>query len=173
MYFYNLLKSLADVQALGADDYLDWGETEAFVPEIGTGECAGVSYDVVSTIFNDAGERLHYSGEALEGGYYSDSIYHSYSTFVIAAKALLLSRDAHCNTHIGIIRDFAEHFEALALEVDFEATVLQINQNIPEPAFAKAYYEQAKNFFEKAIALRKEETQEGKEKEVISNYYKA
>ncbi|MBL6447303.1 HEPN domain-containing protein [Fulvivirga sp. 29W222] len=173
MYFYNLLKSLADVQSLTQDDYLDWGETEAFVPEIGTGECAGVSFDVVSTIFNDAEERLHYSGEALENGYYSDSIYHSYSTFVITAKALLLSRDVHCNTHIGIIKDFTEHFDALALQVDFEATVLQINQNTPEPAFAKEYHEQAKNFYQKALVLRKDEAQDGKDKEVISNYYKA
>ena len=173
MYFYNLLKSLADIQSLSPDDYLDWGETEAFVPEIGTGECAGVSYDVVSTIFNDAEERLHYSGEALKDGYYSDSIYHSYSTFVIAAKALLLSRDVHCNTHIGIIRDFAEHFKTLAGEVDFETTVLQINQRVPEPEFAKQYQEQANNFFQKAIALRKAEAQDEKDKEVISNYYKA
>lgn len=173
MYFYSLLKSLADVQALSKDDYLDWGETEAFVPEIGTGECAGVSYDVVSTILNDAEERLHYSGEALTDGYYSDSIYHSYSTFVITAKALLLSRDVHCNTHIRIIKDFSEHFDVLAKQVDFEATTLQINQRVPEPLFAREYHEQAKDFFQRAEALRKEEAKNEKEKEVISNYYKA
>ncbi|ELR69077.1 Ferredoxin--sulfite reductase [Fulvivirga imtechensis AK7] len=171
MYFYNLLKPLGDLTALGGDDYLDWGETEAFVPEIGTGECAGVSYDMVGTILQDAEERLHYGGEALENGYYADSIYHSYSTFVITAKALLLSIDIQCNTHIGIIKDFAKHFDG-GLGQDFEAKVLQINQNIPEPAFATDYLEQARAFFREALALRTVQALES-EKEVISNYYKA
>lgn len=172
MYFYNLLKPLADASTFQKDDYLDWGETEAFVPEIGTGECAGVTFDMVSTILQDADERLHYAEEALESGYYSDSIYHSYSTFVVTAKALLLNIDVQCNTHIGIIKDFATHFEDKGPGKDFEVKVLQINQNIPEPGFAADYFKQAKAFYEDALKLRKEQELES-EKQVISNYYKA
>lgn len=170
MYFYNLLKPLGDINALEADDYLDWGQTESFIPEIGTGECAGVSYDMVSTILQDADEKLHYAEEALKNGYYADSIYHSYSTFVVTAKALLLSVDVQCNTHIGIIKDFGTHFGE-GIGKDFESRVLQINQNIPEPGFATDYLEQAKAFNAEAVKLRKE--QAASEKEVISNYYKA
>ena len=41
-----------------------------------------------------------------------DSIYHSYTGFIVGAKALLLSKDIKCNTHQGILEDFQEHYVA-------------------------------------------------------------
>ncbi|MTI31362.1 HEPN domain-containing protein [Xanthovirga aplysinae] len=179
-YFYNLLKPLADLEKLSASDYIDWGNTEDFIPEIGTGECAGVSFDMVSTILQDAEEKLYYAREALAENYYSGAIYHAYSTFVVAAKGLLLSKDVNCNTHKGIISDFNTHFYEggeVTLPLDFETLVLQINKNEPEEVFAKAYLEQAEDFYSMVIHYRREQA-EGREIEVadklvLSNYYKA
>jgi sulfite reductase (ferredoxin) len=172
MYFYALLKPLAQTKELARDEYVDWGHTDAFVPEIGTGECAGISYDVVSTILQDAEERLHLAKKAYTQQYYSDSIYHSYSTFVIAAKALLLSKDVQCNTHIGIIKDFAENFAELPLEAPFEEVVLRINRHEPSPEFAQEYLSQAENFYQWAQQWRARH-QTNQNQAVITNYYQA
>ncbi|MDN5204511.1 HEPN domain-containing protein [Fulvivirgaceae bacterium BMA10] len=179
IYFYDLLKSLGDLTALEKTDYIDWGHSEQFIPEIGTGECAGVSYDVVSTIITDAEEKLYYANEAFAENKYSDSIYNSYNTFVVGAKALLLSKDVNCNTHIGIIRDFDIHFYQtgeIQLDQNFESLTLQINKNDPTEAFAKAYLAQAEDFLQKVKEIRKgqiEASGTDEEKLVINNFYKA
>ena len=77
MYFYDLLKSLADPSTLSAEGFQDWGYTDDFVPEIGVGECAGVMLDLVGTIFNDARERLDSGREALEVERWAYSIFFS------------------------------------------------------------------------------------------------
>ena len=38
-----------------------------------------------------------------------ETIYYAYTGFIIAAKALLLSKDVECNTQIKILRDFDTH----------------------------------------------------------------
>ncbi|MEL6925057.1 MAG: nitrite/sulfite reductase, partial [Bacteroidota bacterium] len=93
MYFYNLLKHLGNLDTLADDELIDWGEAQNYVQAIGVGECAGVAFDVVGTIINDAREKIELSQAALEEGLLADSIYHSYSAMVIGAKALLLSAD--------------------------------------------------------------------------------
>ncbi|WP_306416937.1 HEPN domain-containing protein [Fulvivirga maritima] len=173
-YFYDLLKPYANLETITDDDYKDWGETDNFIPEIGTGECAGVTYDMVGTIINDASERLEKAKEALKQGYFADSIYHSYSSQVIGAKALLLSKDVKCNTHIGIIKDFTTYFYENG-EVDFgknfEEKVLKINDNEPTEAFAKSYLKQADEFFSIVIAIRKSQIENGNlDKEVLNPY---
>ncbi|AHM62511.1 ferredoxin--nitrite reductase [Flammeovirgaceae bacterium 311] len=179
MHFYGLLKPLADLNKLVPSDYVDWGHDENFIPEIGMGECAGVSYDVVGTIITDAQERFLFSRRAFEAGRYADAIYHAYSTFIIGAKALLLSKDVHCNTHQGIINDFHTHYFLtgdFALEQPFEELVLQINKNEPEAGFAQAYMQQADAFLANVIAKRQEQValaNEAKDKVVIDTYYKA
>ena len=110
MYFYNLLKPLAQLDTLTPEEYIDWGEELTFTPEIGVGECAGVMYDVVGTILQDAMEKTQAAHKSLRYDRLADATYHTYSAFVIGAKALLLSKDVHCNTHIGIIQDFETHF---------------------------------------------------------------
>lgn len=179
MYFYNLLKPLADLEQLIKSDYIDWGHSEAFIPEIGTGECAGVSYDVVGTIINDAEERIHFADKALSRNKLSDAVYHSYSSMVIGAKSLLLSKDIHCNTHQGIINDFNTHYyEAgdIQLNQSFTDLVLQINKNEPTTEFAAKYLSEAKSFLELVKAKRQEQIakeQDEKDKVVVQSYYKA
>ena len=178
-YFYGLLKPLADLTRLEDADYIDWGHEENFIPEIGTGECAGVSLDVVGTIIQDAVEKNDLAKTTLESERYAESIYHSYNTFVVGAKALLLGKDIACNTQNRIIKDFNEHYVQsgeMDLQGDFESIVLQINQNQPEESFATTYYQQAKSFMDQVIKIRSRQVEADnslEEKLVIGNYYKA
>ncbi len=174
-HFYDRLKELANTENLTDRDFVDWGNEGAYQRAIGVGECAGVSLDLVSIILQDAAEKLDLSGQAYQGAAIGDSIYHSYSAFVIGAKALLLHEDIRCNTHKGIIKDFQEHFVAtgkIAVEGSFPDLVLQINQNEPSPAFATAYGRQAQEFVQRVFAYRQQHGGET-DKLVIGNYYKA
>jgi sulfite reductase (ferredoxin) len=177
IYFYNLLKPLANLLNLAKEDYVDWGHSESFIPEIGTGECAGITYDVVGTIINDAEERLYLSNKAFIKEKYSDAVYHAYSSFVIGAKSLLLGKDIHCNTHNGIINDFQKHYYEAGdfnLDQNFTDLVLQINSNLPTEEFAAHYIALAKEFIDKVKAKRQEQVEQaGKDKVVVDNYYKA
>lgn len=179
MYFYKLLKPLADVEKLIDSDYIDWGHSEQFIPEIGTGECAGVSYDVVGTIIQDSEEKLQWAEEAFNRTLFADAVYHAYSVFVVGAKALLLSKDINCNTQIGIINDFNQHFYEsgeIALDSDFTALVLQINKQDPKKEFAASYIKQANDFLEQVKAIRRRSLELSllpEDKVVVNNYYKA
>lgn len=178
MHFYGLLKPLADLNKLDKADYVDWGHTESFTPEIGVGECAGVMYDVIGTILTDAEEKVFFAQKALDKEKYADAIYHSYSSFVVAAKALLLSKDVSCNTHIGIINDFNEHFVKsgeFSLERSFDEWVLRINKNEPGKDFAEVFYADAKKFVEQVVTFRTNQLAASKapDSKVISEFYKA
>ncbi|MFA0963332.1 nitrite reductase [Roseivirga sp. BDSF3-8] len=173
-YFYSLLKPLADVASLQPSDYIDWGHNEAFIPEIGTGECAGISYDMVATIINDAQERYDLALKALSRDRLPDAVYQAYSAFVIGAKALLLSRDVHCNTHDKIISDFEEHFDSaqFGLADGFASHVLQIRSQTPTETFAARYIDSASHFLKKVRDYRQSQQNE-QDKEVVQHYYKA
>ncbi|WP_268122321.1 nitrite/sulfite reductase [Roseivirga pacifica] len=178
MHFYHLLKPLAEIETLDQADYMDWGKTENFVPEIGVGECASVMLDVIGTIIEESQERLDWSVEGLEQKAFADAIYNSYSSFVIAAKALLLSEDVKCNTQIGILESFEEHFstqEVFLFDGGFKAHVLEMNQHEPSEAFANSYFAQAADFLQKVRDFRQAQlvAQGGQDKEVISDFYKA
>jgi len=178
-YFYQLLKPLSDKEQLKADDYLDWGNTDQFKPTIGVGECAGVSLDVIGSILDEAESKVGLAKEGLIERAYADSIYNSYSAFVIGAKALLLSIDVKCNTRISIIRDFQTHFTSkgqVLILSDFESHVLQINQNEPSQEFAISYFEEAHYFIKQVLSYREaqlNESSDGEDKQVVDNYYKA
>ncbi len=174
IYFYDLLKHLADPSTLSAEGFQDWGLTDDFVPEIGVGECAGVMLDLVGTILNDAKERLASGKEALEIGRWADAIYYGYNTFVIGAKASLLDNDVQCNTHKGIIDDFQKHIvdEGLInLPASFEDIVLQINKHEPSEGFAVVYLRQAEEFLKGIELLRASSS--AVDKLVINEFYKA
>lgn len=177
MYFYNLLKPLADTATLVDEDYMDWGYNEDFIPEIGTGECAGVMYDMVGIILNDADERLKRSEKTFEKERYADTIYYAYNAFVIGAKALLLGKDIHCNTHHGIIADFNTHYYEsgeIKLDRSFEELVYQMKQHEPTRAFAESYRAQAAAFLAQVKNVRKQQQNgEFTDKIVIENFYKA
>lgn len=159
-YFYDLLKPLTDLNALIDEDFIDWGQGDKFATAIGVGECASVVIDLVQTLLFEGEEKLEWGKVALDANQYADSIYHSYSTFVQTAKALLLGEGVACNTQTGVINDFDKHFVQTgkwAIEGTFNELVLQINKNEPSEAFAKAYYKQATEFYQQAHALRQQE----------------
>lgn len=179
MYFYQMLKPLAELKALKESDYIDWGSTVNYKPAIGVGECAGISLDVVGTVIAESQEKLELAGEGLREGLHADSIYNSYSSMVIAAKALLLSEGVHCNTQAGIVKDFNSHFvlaEKIKLPKDFESLVFQINKREPSLDFAEEYMAEASLFLQLARRFRKKQLESGsaqEEKLVVDNYYKA
>ena len=156
-YFYELLKSLASTDNLVDSDFIDWGHDETFKTEIGVGECAGVTIDLVSTLLLESEERLASGTEAFEADAYSDSIYHSYSALVNTAKALLVSEGLKTNTQAGIIKDFDEKYPQAAhfnLENSFQETVYAMNENAPTKDFAQSYLTLAIKFVKDAFALR-------------------
>ncbi|BDD07252.1 nitrite reductase [Aureibacter tunicatorum] len=179
MYFYNLLKPLADVSEIEASDYIDWGRNEEFIPEVGVGECAGVSFDMISTILGDADERIYLSEKGLAEEAYADAIYNSYSSMIIGAKALLLSQDIACNTNHKIITTFDEEYVSkglIAIGTDFESKVLKINKNEPSRDFAISFLEEAKEFNAKVKEIRASQIEDDgsqADKLVVHTFYKA
>ena len=167
--FYHLLKPLTELNNVLPSEYIDWGHNEEYDTAVGTGECAVVVIDLVATLLTEAEEKLSYAEEALQADAFADSIYHSYSSFVNTAKALLLLKDINCNTQSGIINDFDKSYSADYLfteiyhglteqaEMNFSALILQINKNEPAREFALTYQKQAKQFNTAARAYRLKE----------------
>jgi sulfite reductase (ferredoxin) len=158
-YFYELLKPLASLETLLAEDYIDWGEKEKYATAIGVGECAGVMIDLVSTLILEAEEKLEWSRECLDKKAYADGIYNTYSAFIHSAKALLLQQGVQCNTQAGILKDFDLHFTQTGLYTDstgFKETVLQMNDAEPSEDFAIAYLNKAKDFVSFAKQYRQQ-----------------
>src|SRR5205814_1728748 len=158
-YFYELLKPLASLETLVAEDYIDWGEREKYSTAIGVGECAGVMIDLVATLILEAEEKLEWSKDCLDKKAYADGIYNSYSAFIHGAKALLLQQGVQCNTQAGILRDFDVHFTQKGMYTDsdsFKETVLQMNKVEPSEEFAISYVQQAEDFVAFAKQLREQ-----------------
>lgn len=180
-HFYDVLKPLGDSKTITEEEYFDWGQDHEYRQEIGVGECAGVSIDVIGAILNDASNKIIAAGKSADNAAWADAGYHAYSAMITAAKALMLAEDKKCNTHIGILRDFSEHFGdrfsplsrrgagGEGSQQPFETFVLRIKQNEPTESFVKDYLTDARAFVSKAI--RERESQLGKT--VISEYYKA
>jgi sulfite reductase (ferredoxin) len=146
MYFYELLKELADASTLEANELVDWGHEEAYKVAVGVGECAGVVIDLVATLLLEALEKLELGQEALAEGRWADSIYHHYAGLINSAKALLLSEDISTNSYANIIAQFDEAFVAtgkIHLGGTFAEKVYEINQQEPTEEFAKTYAKQA------------------------------
>ena len=179
-YFYTLLKPLADTSEVLNVEYIDWGAKEFFQPAIGVGECAGVTYDMVSTIIGDAEEKLEAAQTTLAANAISaHTIYHAYNTFVVGAKALLLSIDVKCNTQIGILKDFDTHFVQTGkfeFPMSFEEYVLRLRQNEPTEDFARQFVADATLFLTKVKATRAAQIaadQQQLDKVVVDSFYRA
>lgn len=155
-YFYTLLKPLADLTTVMPQDYVDWGQENNFILHTAVGECAGVIIDLVSTLLIDSEEKLEWAAEAIRSKQYADSIYHSYSSMINTAKALLLTVDTKPSTQIQTILDFQKTFVETGLIKmhDFKEAVLRINKNEPGEEFAIEYLESAKQFLADAYAFR-------------------
>lgn len=159
MYFFNVLKPFTVLpEEVPSDYFVDWGEDSEYVKAIGVGECAGVILDLVGTLINEAEEKFSWAVKAMDRGTWEDSIYHSYNTFIVGAKALLIGEGVQCNTHISIINDFQTLFVEKNL-IDFGGksfndVVLQLNKVEPSPAFAESFYADAKSFLEQVREVR-------------------
>lgn len=176
-YFYTLLKPLAEISTLTKTDFFDWDQDKDYQQEIGVGECAGVAYDVVGTIIQDAHERLTWSKENQAAKEYNNSTYHAYSAFVIGAKALLLSADVKCNTQIKILDDFDTHFvktDLFKFENGFSETVLTLKKQKSNKVFNEQYLQRADKFLKNVVAYREKQIAiEQGDKVVIDQYYNA
>jgi sulfite reductase (ferredoxin) len=158
-YYYDLLKPLASLETLQAEDYLDWGQQEKFSTAIGVGECAGVMIDLVATLILEASEKIAGSEECLANGKWADGIYQAYAAQVHTAKALLLQQGVQCNTQHGILKDFDTHFTQKGLytsSAGFKNDVMRMNEAPPSEEFALNYFEHAKEFVEFAKVFREQ-----------------
>lgn len=148
-YFYDFLRPLTNIDNLTQEDFIDWGNSEKYKKEIGIGECAGVVIDLIATLLFESEEKIQNAEEVLEEEKWAASIYHSYSSMVNSAKALLTAEKTKTNTHTSIIKDFDEKFIGsgrIPLTKGFEELVLQLNKNEPSEDFAKSYLNDAKEF---------------------------
>jgi len=148
-YFYDFLNDLQDVSNLTQDDFIDWGEEEKYVKEIGIGECAGVVIDLIATLFFESEEKIENAKTAFNDEVYSSAIYYAYTSLVNSAKALLLSENKKTNTHAGIIKQFDEFFvESGKVDIgtSFSELIYQINKNAPTKDFAVNYIASANKF---------------------------
>ncbi|MGM5468717.1 HEPN domain-containing protein [Flavobacteriaceae bacterium LMO-SS05] len=159
-YFYDFLVPLSDTDNLVESDFIDWGNTDKYVQEVGVGECAGVVIDLVQTLLLEAKEKLNLAKEAFEDSKWADAIYNTYTSFVNGAKALLLSENVSVNTQANIISQFDETFinsEKIDLDSRFSELVYQINKNTPSETFARQYIKQSIAFFKTIEAYRAKE----------------
>src|SRR5690606_14465842 len=145
-YFYDKLKSLTSTDDIVQSAFIDWGNDQAYVTEIGVGECAGVVIDLISTLLLEAREKIANAEETLQQKRWADSIYHTYSGLISTAKAILLSEGLSANSYANIIEQFEEAFIAtgkINLKGSFAGIVYQIKENEPTEVFARAYYAEA------------------------------
>ncbi len=158
-YYYELLKPLASLETLQAEDFIDWGQEEKFSTAIGVGECAGVMIDLVATLILEAEEKITAAEECLSNAQWADAIYNAYAAQVHAAKALLLQQGVQCNTQHGILKDFDVHFTAKGLYKDtesFKSAVMRMNEVTPSENFAAEYLQQAREFIAYAKQWREQ-----------------
>lgn len=149
-YFYDLLKPLAEVENPAADAYLDWGSDERYKQAIGVGECAGVIIDLVATLFYDAEEKLLQAEQAAAIGLWADATYFAYAAGIHAAKAALLRKQVHCNTHHGIMNDFDVHYphHDLDLPAPFKESLMAINQRVANEQNTREYLDWITHFLQ-------------------------
>jgi sulfite reductase (ferredoxin) len=114
IYFYDLLKPLADVSVVQDDELIDWGSDEKFKTEIGVGECAGVKIDLVKTLLFEANEKLEEAEYFFLTQKYPDAAYTVYSSIIQTAKSYLLKQGIETNSKGQIIESFEPHFEKVA-----------------------------------------------------------
>jgi sulfite reductase (ferredoxin) len=160
IYFYDLMKNLANTDHLNKSDFIDWGNDQAYIQAIGIGECAGVVIDLVATLVFDSEEKIASAEETLSTKKWADSIYHSYSSMINTAKALLVGEGHRTNSHASIVEGFDTHFVQtglVSLETSFAEAVYEINNQEPSEAFATSYLHKAKNFYQLADAIRTKE----------------
>lgn len=175
-YFYDLLKELGQKENLVDSDFLDWGQDSEYVQEIGVGECAGVAFDMLSAIVKDADEKLELAQQKYELLEFDESLYYSYTSFIVGAKAVLLSIDVKCNTHIKILEDFDTHFHTNTLfqfKAAFPEYVLRMKNGNPNQSFVQQYLKDASEFNKNIKRILRKENSKLEDALVTASYYNA
>lgn len=160
-YFYHFLNDLQEVSNLSQEDFIDWGEEEKYLKQIGIGECAGVVIDLIATLFLESEEKIENAQEAFGNGVYSGAIYYAYQSLVNTAKAMLLADKKKTNTHASIISQFDEVFvtsKKIDIGISFSELIYQINKYAPTKEFAEIYIKNSTKFLQKVRAYRTAET---------------
>jgi len=129
-YFYDLLNDLQDVTNLTQEDFIDWGEEEKYVKEIGIGECAGVVIDLIATLFFESEEKIDNAKASFGDEVYSSAIYYAY-LFIEGGK--------------------------IDLGTSFSELIYEINKNAPTKDFAVSYIANADKFLAAVRAYREAE----------------
>lgn len=146
MYFYQLLKTHGDLTTILPDELIDWGNEIKFETAIGIGECAGVTIDLVQTLFFEAKEKYEFAQTSIDNKFYADASYQIYSALLNGVKALLISNGIECNTQIGLINDFDLNFSDKSPFKGwgkFSDFILEINKNEASEKFTKNYFTNA------------------------------
>lgn len=159
-YFYELLKPLSNMENLTQNDFIDWGNSDAYVKAVGVGECAGVVIDLVQTLLFEAQEKLTFAIEAYDTKRWSDAIYHAYAALINGAKGLLTAEKVKTNTQAKIVEQFdAVFIESGKIQLDesFKDLVYQINKNEPTKVFAESYLSRTKEFLETIQSFRQKQ----------------
>ena len=160
-YFYHFLNDLQEVSNLSQEDFIDWGEEEKYLKQIGIGECAGVVIDLIATLFLESEEKIENANQAFGNGVYSGAIYYAYQSLVNTAKAMLLADKKKTNTHASIISQFDEVFvtsKKIDIGISFSELIYQINKYAPSKEFAEIYIKNSTKFLQKVRAYRTAET---------------
>ena len=160
-YFYHFLNDLQDVSNLTQEDFIDWGEEEKYLKQIGIGECAGVVIDLIATLFLESEEKIENANEAFKNRVYSGAIYYAYQSLVNTAKAMLLADKKKTNTHASIISQFDDVFvtsKKIDIGISFSELIYQINKYAPSKEFAEIYIKNSTKFLQKVRAYRTAET---------------
>jgi len=145
-YFFQNLKLYSDITQLQPIDFIDWGNETQYEKAIGVGECAGVMIDLIQTLLIEADELLECAILAFEDQRWNDSIYHSFSGQIRAAKAILTTKNAATNSHESIIQSFDSYFPDYSNEkgITFLENINKINKEEPSENFAASYLTTAK-----------------------------
>ncbi|HLP11877.1 MAG TPA: nitrite/sulfite reductase [Flavobacteriales bacterium] len=168
MYFYQLLKGHADLTTLVPHELIDWGNEIKFETAIGIGECAGVTIDLVQTLFYEANEKYELAKNSINNKLFADGAYQVYSALLNGVKALLISNGIECNTQIGLINDFEKHYSH---ELPFKGWgkfsdfILEINKQDASPAFVTNYYQNAGVWLEAITDFAAKQKEKAKLKE--------
>jgi sulfite reductase (ferredoxin) len=159
-YFNDLLKPFGDKDSITPDTFVDWDAEEHYSKAVGTGECAGVMIDLVQTLFVEAEEKIENAEYAFGKNKLADAAYHTYSSLIQSAKALLVSIGARTNTQKGIIDSFDTEFVdtgKIALGKKFSELALELKGQVPDEAFVRNYINEAKEFLKLVRSYRKED----------------
>lgn len=149
IYFYELLKPVADLSSYREDELMDWGTEEKFQPEIGVGECAGVKIDLVKTLLYEAYEKIEEAQYFLDQQKYRDALYTAWSSVIQSAKAFLVKNGDATNSKHQISQAFEAYYPLIAsrfLEDSFDGFLKTYDFADPDEKSTRKLIQQAEQF---------------------------